>query len=105
MDMHLLLTLLEAIERVCTHEKGKPDDHEKSKKSSYKGKKGKNGQVLILLSAFPRKSNLRSIATCARNMGAHIRLTRLVNVVSMRKTELKNLVSTPLRKAERKTIQ
>ncbi len=52
-------------------------------------RKGKNGQVLILRSAFPRKSDLRRIATCVRNMGAHIPLTRLVNVVSMRKTELK----------------
>ncbi len=41
MDMHSLLTLLEAIERICTHEKGKPDNHEKSEKSFYKGKKGK----------------------------------------------------------------
>jgi hypothetical protein len=67
-------------------------------------RKGKNGQVLILWSVFPRKSDLRKIATCVRNMGAHIPLTRLVNVVSMRKTELKNLVSAPLRKAVRKTI-
>ncbi len=41
MDMLLLLTSLEGIERVCTHEKGKPDNNEKSEKSSYKGKKGK----------------------------------------------------------------
>jgi hypothetical protein len=39
MDMRKLLTLLEAIERVCTHEKGKPD--EKSEKSSFNGKRGK----------------------------------------------------------------
>jgi hypothetical protein len=39
MDMRLLLTLLEAIECTCTHEKGKPDNNEKSNKSSYKGKK------------------------------------------------------------------
>ncbi len=31
----------DAVECICTHEKGKPDNHEKSKKSSYKGKKGK----------------------------------------------------------------
>jgi hypothetical protein len=67
-------------------------------------RKGKNGQVLILRSAFPRKSNLKRIATCVRNMGVHIPLTQLVNVVSMRKMELKNLVSVPLRKAVRKTI-
>jgi hypothetical protein len=39
MDMRSLLTSLEAIERVCTHEKGKPD--EKSKKPSFKSEKGK----------------------------------------------------------------
>ncbi len=39
MDMRSLLTSLEAIECVCTHEKGKPD--KKSKKPSFKSKKGK----------------------------------------------------------------
>ncbi len=38
MDMRSLLTLLEAIERVCTYEKGKS---ESSKKSSHKSEKGK----------------------------------------------------------------
>jgi hypothetical protein len=38
MDMHLLLISLEAIERVCTYEKGKS---ESSEKSSFKSKKGK----------------------------------------------------------------
>jgi hypothetical protein len=41
MDMRLLLTSLEAIERICTYEKGKLDTFEKSNKSSNKGKKGK----------------------------------------------------------------
>jgi hypothetical protein len=41
MDMCLLLMSLEVIERVCTHKKGKPDNLEKSDKSSDKGKKGK----------------------------------------------------------------
>jgi hypothetical protein len=40
-DMCLLLTLMEAIERICTHEKGKLDNNEKFDKSSDKGKKGK----------------------------------------------------------------
>jgi hypothetical protein len=38
MDMRLLLTSLEAIERMCTYKKGKS---ESSKKSSHKSKKGK----------------------------------------------------------------
>jgi hypothetical protein len=61
LDMRTLLTLLEAIERVCTHEKGKQE--EKSEKSSFNGKKGKKGQVLNLWPAFPRKSVLQKNAT------------------------------------------
>ena len=38
MDMRSVLTSLEAIKRICTYEKGKP---ESSKKSSNKGEKGK----------------------------------------------------------------
>ncbi len=41
MDMRLLLTLMEAIERICTYEKGKLNTFEKSDKSSNKGEKGK----------------------------------------------------------------
>jgi hypothetical protein len=41
MDMRSLLTSLEAIECVCTYEKGKSDTFEKSDKSSNKGEKGK----------------------------------------------------------------
>ncbi len=37
MDMHLLLTFLEAIKSVVTYKEGKPESH---KKSSNKGKKG-----------------------------------------------------------------
>jgi hypothetical protein len=39
MDMRSLLKSLEAIERICTYEKGQPDNLEKYNKSSYKGKK------------------------------------------------------------------
>jgi hypothetical protein len=67
LDMRMLLTLLEAIERVCTHEKGKQE--EKAEKSSFNGKRGKKGQVLILWPAFPRKSVLQKIATNARTWG------------------------------------
>ncbi len=37
-DMHLLLTLLEVVKLVCTHEKAKSESFEKA---SHKGKKGK----------------------------------------------------------------
>jgi hypothetical protein len=102
LDMRTLLTSLEAIERVCTHEKGKQE--EKSEKSSFNGKKGGKGQVLILRPAFPRKSVSQKIVTHARSMGAHTGPTIPVSVISMRKMELKGLVSAPLRKAKREVI-
>ncbi len=86
MDMCTLLTSLEAIERICTHEKGKQE--EKSEKASFNSKKGKKGQVLILRPAFPRKSVSQKVATYARSMGAHTQPTIPVSVISMRKTEL-----------------
>jgi hypothetical protein len=102
LDMRMLLTLLEAIDRVCTREKGKQE--EKAEKASFNGKKGKKGQVLILRPAFTRKYVSPKIATSARSMGAHTQPTVLVSIVSMRKTELRNLVSVPLRKVEREAI-
>jgi hypothetical protein len=69
MDMRLLLTSLEAIECICTYEKGKL---EFSKKSSHKSKKGKKCPGTDSMAGVPRKSTLRSIATCARSMGAHV---------------------------------
>jgi hypothetical protein len=41
MDMRSLLMSLEAIERICTYEKGESDNFEKSNKSCNKGEKGK----------------------------------------------------------------
>jgi hypothetical protein len=104
MDMHLLLTLLEAIECVCPTSRASRKILRNPTSLPTRARKGRSILVPILWSGFPRKSNLRSIATYARSMGVHIPLTWLVIVVSMRKTEQKNLVSTPLRKAERKTI-
>ncbi len=53
MDMRTLLTLLEAIECVCTHEKGKPD--EKSEKSFFNGKKGKKWPGTDPTAHIPKK--------------------------------------------------
>ncbi len=52
MDMRLLLTLLKAIECICTYEKGKL---ESSKKSSYKGKKGKKSPGTNSTVRVPKK--------------------------------------------------
>ncbi len=69
MDMCTLLTLLEAIECVCTHEKGKQE--EKSEKSSFNGKKGKKRPGTDPTPRVPKKVGFAKIATSARSMGAH----------------------------------
>ncbi len=56
MDMRLLLTSLEAIERVCTYEKGKLDSHKKSEKSSNKGEKGKKCPGTNFPARVPKKA-------------------------------------------------
>ncbi len=55
MDLGLLLTLLEAIERVCTYQKGKLDSFEKSNKSSNKGEKGKKRPGTNSTAMVPKK--------------------------------------------------
>ncbi len=72
MDMRLLLTLLEAIERVCTYEKGELDTFKKSDKSYNKGEKGKkqpgnNSTVRVPKKVcFEKHCNL-----CKKHGGAH----------------------------------
>jgi hypothetical protein len=50
MDMHLLLTLLEAIEHVCTYEKGKSESSLKSSHRSEKGKKWPGTRAMVRVS-------------------------------------------------------
>ncbi len=70
LDMRTLLTLLEAIERVCTHEKGKPD--EKSKKSSFNRKKGKKRPGTDPTVRVPKKVRFeKNWDLCKKLGGAH----------------------------------
>jgi hypothetical protein len=72
MDMRLLLTSLEAIECICTHEKGKPDNHEKSEKSSYKGEKGKKRPGTDPTVHVPKKVQFeKHCELCKKHGGAH----------------------------------
>jgi hypothetical protein len=72
MDMRLLLTLLEVIERVCTHKKGEPDNLEKSDKSSNKGKKGKKHPSTDPMVRVPKKVQFeKHCDLCKKHGGAH----------------------------------
>jgi hypothetical protein len=101
-DLHLLLTSLEAIEHACTQDKAKM---ESSAKASHKGKMGRSNLVPNLWPESPRKSPLRSIATCARSMGGvHTPCTIPRTVVGMRKKERRKPISVPPREPERNPI-
>jgi hypothetical protein len=69
LDMRMLLTLLEAIERVCTHEKGKLD--EKSEKSSFNRKKGKKRPGTDPMVRVPKKVQFEKHCNlCKKHGGA-----------------------------------
>ncbi len=72
MDMHLLLTSLEAIERVCTYEKGELDTFENSDKSSNKGGKGKKRPGTNYTLRVPKKVRFEKHCNlCKKHGGAH----------------------------------
>jgi hypothetical protein len=75
MDMRSLLMSLEAIERVCTYEKGKTDNFEKSNKSSNKGKKGKKCPGTNSTVRVPKKVRFEKFEKhcelCKKHGGAH----------------------------------
>ncbi len=71
MDIRSLLTLLEVIERVCTHEKGKPD-HEKSEKSSFKSETGKKHPGTSPTVQVPKKVRFEKHCNlCKKHGGTH----------------------------------
>ncbi len=70
MDMRMLLTSLEAIECVCTHEKGKPD--KKSEKSSFNRKKGKKWPGTDPTVSVPKKFQFeKNCDLCKKHGGTH----------------------------------
>jgi hypothetical protein len=72
MDMRLLLTLLEAIEHVCTYEKGTLDSYKKSKKSSNKGEKGKKCPGTNFPARVRKKVHFEKHCNlCKKHRGAH----------------------------------
>ncbi len=99
MDMRLLLTLLEAIKRICTYKKGKLNSFEKSDKSSNKGKKGKKHPGTDSTTRVPKEVCFETHWIYARSMGAHIPCTTLMIVVGSKRKERRNPVSAPPRKA------
>ncbi len=75
MDMHLLLMSLDRIEHICTYEKGKLDNFEKSDKSSNKGKKGKKRPGTNSMVQVPKKVCFEKFEKhcklCKKHGGAH----------------------------------
>jgi hypothetical protein len=70
MDMRSLLTSLEAIERVCTNDKGKQE--EKAEKASSNGKKGKKRPGTDPTARVPKKVRFaKSCDLCKKYGGAH----------------------------------
>jgi hypothetical protein len=102
MDMRSLKASLEAIKGVCTHENAHAPS---ARKLLTRTRQEPSGPVMVPQSRLTRKSVLRSLASCARNMGAHILHTLPKIAASMRKTGRQKLISTPPRRQVRNPIQ
>jgi hypothetical protein len=105
MEMRLLLTSLEAIERICTYEKGKSDSYKKSEKSSNKGEKGKKRPGTNFLVRVPKKVRFeKRCDLCKKHGGAYTMHNTLVIVIGLKRTERRNPISVLPRKADIKVI-
>jgi hypothetical protein len=72
MDMRSLLKSLEAIECICTYQKGKLDNFENSGNSSNKGKKGKKRPDTNSRVGVPKKIRFeKHCELCKKHGGAH----------------------------------
>jgi hypothetical protein len=101
MDMRSLLTLLEAIERICTYKKGKL---ESSKKSSHKSKKGKKRPGTKATVRVPKKVHFEKHCDLCKKHGGAYTMHNTHECHRFEKMERRNPTSAPLRRAERKVI-
>ncbi len=70
LDMRTLVTLFEAIECVCTHEKGKQE--EKAEKASFNGKKGEKRPGTDPMARVPKIVRFaKNCYLCKKHGGAH----------------------------------
>jgi hypothetical protein len=102
MDMHSLQASLEAIEHVCTPEKAYAQS---GKKASHNNKAGAKRPSTMPQSRLTRKSVLRGLASCARNMGARILRTLPKIAASSKKTGWQKPISAPPKRQVRNPIQ
>jgi hypothetical protein len=101
MDMHLLLTLLEAIKHICTYKKGKS---ESSKKSSHKSMKGKKRPGTDSMVQVPKKVCFEKHCNMCKKHGDVYTTHNTCDCCRFEKDRRRNPISTPLRKALRKVI-
>ncbi len=100
-DMLLLLLSLKAIERVCGQERSKKAKASCNKKALHSNKKGTKQPGTEATARVPKKARAKKHCDLCKK---HTQRTILMIAVGVRKTEWKNPISVPLRKAERKPI-
>jgi hypothetical protein len=101
MDMHLFLTLLEAIERVCTYKKGKL---ESSKKSSNKGEKGKKCLGTNSMARVPKKVHFEKHCNLFKKQGGPYTMHNTCDCRRFKKDGKEKSNNAQLKKSERKVI-
>ncbi len=101
MDMHLLLTSLEAIERVCSHKKA---ELEFPKKASHKDKKRKKCSGTKSTTRVPKKIRFKKHCNLCKKHGGAYTMHNTRDCYRFENMEWRILISVLLRKAARKQI-
>jgi hypothetical protein len=101
MDMHSLLTSLEAIKHICTHEMAKS---ESPKKASHKGEKWKNRPSTKSMARVPKKIHFKKHCNLCKRHGGMYTMHNTCDCRRFEKDERRSLIFVPLRKAVRKQI-
>ncbi len=101
LDMRLLLTLLEAIEHVCTYKKGKS---EPSKKSSSKGEKGRKCPGTNSTARVPKKVHFEKHCNLCKKHGGEYNTHNTRDFCRFRKDGKEKSNFCAAKKAERKVI-
>ncbi len=103
MDMHSLQASLTRLSSMYVPMR-RPMRHP-ARKLLTRTRQEPSSPVMVPQSRLTRNSFLRSLASCARNLGARILRMLPKIAASMRKTEQQKLISTPPRRQVRNPIQ
>ena len=103
-DMRSLLVSLKAIEHVCSQDRSKKSNPSRNEKALHSEKKGTKQPGTEKSARVPKKACAEKHCNLCKKHGGTYTTHNTSDCRRLRKMEHKNLISLPLRKAERNPI-